>query len=83
MTTDPHHDSSVKAEGQVPAASVTLILDETGSMQDCKGAAIAGVNEYLKTLRQMSCPVQFTLTLFNSGKMEVRHCNAPLPRSPS
>ena len=65
-------------EEKTPAAYVTLILDETGSMQHCKGAAIAGMNEYLKTLRQMSSPVRFTLTLFNSGKMEVRHCNAPV-----
>jgi hypothetical protein len=31
---------------------VTLILDETGSMQDCKGAAIAGFNHYVATRRQ-------------------------------
>ena len=66
------------SEGEASAAYVTLILDETGSMQHCKGAAIVGVNEYLKTLRQMFSPVRFTLTLFNSGKMEVRHRNAPV-----
>lgn len=82
MTTDPHHDVSVKPEGEVSPASVTLILDETGSMQDCKGAAIAGVNEYLKTLRQMPTPVRFTLTLFNSGKLEVRHRNVPVAQVP-
>ena len=78
MTTEAHHDAPLNPEGQVAAAFVTLILDETGSMQDCKGAAIAGFNEYLKTLRQMPLPVRFTLALFNSGKMEVRHHNVPV-----
>lgn len=82
MTTDPHHDASLKPEGHVAPASVTLILDETGSMQDCKGAAIAGFNEYLKTLRQMPLPVRFTLTLFNSGKLDVRHRNVPVSQVP-
>ncbi len=70
------------AEGKKQAAYVTLILDETGSMQSCKGAAIAGVNEYLKILRQSPIPVQFTLTLFNSGKLEVRHHATPVTDVP-
>jgi hypothetical protein len=69
---------SSATQNDTPAAYVTLILDETGSMQSCKGAAIAGVNEYLKTLRRSPIPVQFTLTLFNSGKLEVRHQAAPV-----
>lgn len=52
---------------------VPLILDETGSMQDCKGAAIAGFNQYVDTLRREAAETQFTLTLFNSGKTEVRY----------
>ena len=51
---------------------VTLILDESGSMQDCKGAAIAGFNHYISTLKKEPAETQFTLTLFNSGKTEVR-----------
>ena len=78
MAQDPHSTVSNKPNGETSAAYVTLILDETGSMQDCKGAAIAGVNEYLKTLRQMPTPVRFTLTLFNSGKLDVRHRNVPV-----
>ncbi|MFO0773214.1 MAG: vWA domain-containing protein [Nitrospiraceae bacterium] len=68
---------SSATHGDMPTAYVTLILDETGSMQSCKGAAIAGVNEYLATLRRSPIPVQFTLTLFNSGKLEVRHRATP------
>jgi len=81
MTNNPRATADDKHSNTVPA-SVTLILDETGSMQSCKGAAIAGFNEYLKTLRQMPMPVQFTLTLFNSGKLDVRHHNVPVSQVP-
>ena len=70
-------------EGEESAAYVTLILDETGSMQHCKGAAIAGVNEYLKMLRHMPTAVRFTLTLFNSGKTEVRYHETPMADVPN
>ena len=82
MAQNPHSPVSNKPNGEGPAAYVTLILDETGSMQDCKGAAIAGINEYLKTLRQMPTPVRLTLTLFNSGKLEVRHRAVPVVQVP-
>ena len=73
MVQESNSPASNVSEYEGPAAYVTLILDETGSMQHCKGAAIAGFNEYLKTLRKMPTRVRFTLTLFNSGKLEVRH----------
>lgn len=57
---------------------VTLILDETGSMQSCKGAAIAGFNQYLARLRQEPAETRFTLTLFNSSKTEVRYRGVPV-----
>ena len=82
MEQDPQSTVSNKPNGEVLAAYVTLILDETGSMQDCKGAAIAGVNEYLKTLRQKPTAVRFTLTLFNSGKLDVRHRAVPVAQVP-
>jgi Mg-chelatase subunit ChlD len=59
---------------------VTLILDETGSMQDCKGAAIAGFNHYVAALRQEPAETRVTLTLFNSRKTEVRYQAAPVTR---
>ena len=52
---------------------ITLILDESGSMQSCKGAAIAGFNQYVATLRNEPVETHVTLTLFHSGKTEVRH----------
>jgi hypothetical protein len=57
---------------------ITLILDETGSMQSCKGAAIAGFNQYLGRLRDEPAETQFTLTLFNSSKTEVRYQSVPV-----
>ena len=57
---------------------VTLILDETGSMQSCKGAAITGFNQYVARLRQEPAETQFTLTLFNSSKTEVRYKTVPV-----
>jgi Mg-chelatase subunit ChlD len=60
------------------ALHVTLILDESGSMQECKGAAIAGFNHYIATLKNEPAQTQITLTLFNSGKTEVRYRNVPV-----
>jgi hypothetical protein len=59
---------------------VTLIIDETGSMQECKGAAIAGFNQYVATLRQEPAETRVTLTLFNSRKTEVRYQATPVAR---
>lgn len=78
MVQESNSHASIGDQSDKLAAYVTLILDETGSMQHCKGAAIAGFNEYLKTLRQLPAPVRFTLTLFNSGKLEVRHRHEPV-----
>jgi len=52
---------------------ITLILDESGSMESCKGAAIAGFNQYIAMLRQERAETRLTLTLFNSNKTEVRY----------
>ena len=52
---------------------VTLILDESGSMKSCKGAAIAGFNQYITILRYDRAETRLTLTLFNSKKTEVRY----------
>ncbi|MGA6827344.1 VWA domain-containing protein [Nitrospira sp. NS4] len=57
---------------------ITLILDESGSMQSCKGAALAGFNHYLATLRREPAGTHFTLTLFNAARTEVRYRAVPL-----
>ena len=62
-----------RLENNAQPLYVTLILDETGSMQECKGAAIAGFNQYVATLRQEPGETRVTLTLFNSRRMEVRY----------
>lgn len=67
-------------ENQPQPLYVTLILDETGSMQECKGAAIAGFNQYVAALRQEAAETLVTLTLFNSRKTEVRYQATPVAR---
>jgi len=59
---------------------VTLILDETASMDECKGAAIAGFNQYVARLRDEPAETRVTLTLFNSRKTEVRYQAMPVTR---
>lgn len=61
-----------------PSFYVTLILDESGSMQSCKGAALAGFNHYLAALRKEPGDTRFTLTLFNAGRTDVRHRAVPV-----
>jgi Mg-chelatase subunit ChlD len=53
---------------------VTLILDETGSMQSVRGEAVGGVNEYMQTLRgDKESRYRVTLITFNS-------CTKPVTR---
>lgn len=61
---------------------VTLILDESGSMQSCKGAALAGFNQYLTALRREPAETRFTLTLFNAARTEVRYQGVPVSAVP-
>jgi Mg-chelatase subunit ChlD len=72
-----HHQNG-SPENKPQPLYVTLILDETGSMQDCKSAAITGFNRYIARLRDEPAETQFTLTLFNSSKTEVRHQTVPV-----
>jgi hypothetical protein len=73
-----HHSQNGSPDDKPQPLYVTLILDETGSMQECKGAAIAGFNQYLGRLRDEPAETQFTLTLFNSSKTEVRYQAVPV-----
>jgi len=60
---------------------VNFVLDETGSMQICKEATISGFNEYIKSLQsQKGGAVDFTLTKFNSIKIDVVHKAVPLSK---
>lgn len=54
---------------------ISFILDETGSMETYKSQTISGFNEYVQTLYndKDSKKILFTLTKFNSDKIEVVH----------
>jgi len=49
---------------------VVFILDQTGSMGVCRDATISGFNEYIGTLKKQKGKVLFSLTKFNSERVE-------------
>ncbi len=59
---------------------VSFVLDETGSMQSCRKETISGFNEYINTLKtganDGNKSVRFSLTKFNSTKIEMPYVNA-------
>ena len=61
---------------------VSFVLDETGSMQSVKKETICGFNEYIQTLKdeKSAGDIRFTLTKFNSGKIEVVHDSVKLEK---
>jgi hypothetical protein len=61
---------------------VSLILDESGSMQSCKPAAIAGFNQYVKSLQDEPAATWVTLTVFNARRTEVRYRGVPVTTVP-
>jgi hypothetical protein len=50
-----------------------FLLDESGSMNTVKKQVISGFYEYLRSLKERKDKVKFTLTLFNSDKIEHRY----------
>ena len=80
MSEQSNEPSNGPSENSPQPLYVTLILDETGSMQECKGAAISGFNQYVATLRQEPAETRLTLTLFNSKRTEVRYHAVPVER---
>jgi len=50
---------------------INFILDETGSMGSVWDATISAFNEYVEGLRGEGNPITFTLTKFNSERVEI------------
>ena len=67
-------------ETKVLPTIVSFVLDETGSMQSCRKETISGFNEYINTLKtgakDGNQSVRFSLTKFNSAKIEMPYVNA-------
>ena len=61
---------------------IGFLLDETGSMMSVKQQAISGFNEYIETIRagDNADSIRFTLTKFNSEKVEVVHDGVKLQK---
>ena len=49
---------------------VALLLDETGSMESYKKDTIGGFNNFLIEQKASGNNIKFSLTLFNSSKIE-------------
>lgn len=57
---------------------VAFLLDQTGSMVPRKEETILSFNQYVADLYKLPEPVELTLTLFNSSKVDVRYKKAKL-----
>ncbi len=52
---------------------IVFLLDETGSMESCKKDTIGGFNNFLKDQKKSGNNILFSLTLFNSFRIEKRY----------
>lgn len=52
------------------ANHIAFLLDETGSMYGCKDDTIGGFNSFLKDQQESKHKIKFSLTKFNSHKVE-------------
>lgn len=62
-----------KKTGKKGKLFVSFVLDETGSMISCKEQTIGGFNEYIKGLQNKGNDILFTLTKFNTDKIDIIH----------
>lgn len=60
---------------------VIFLLDESGSMSNCKDQTISGFNEYLQTLKQEKKKINVTLTKFNSNSVNIVYSNVPVSKA--
>lgn len=68
--------------GKKKKTVVNFVLDETGSMGSVRDATISGFNEYIETLKGQGGEVLFTLTKFNSSKVETVYNVKPIQDVP-
>lgn len=70
--------AKAKKKEEKVVTRVNFILDETGSMCSCARETISGFNEYIQTLKKDAKDILFSLTKFNSSRVEVTHKDIPL-----
>lgn len=62
-------------------SQVVFLLDQTGSMLECKKDTIGGFNSFLEEQKKSKADrLKFSLTLFNSAKVEKRHTNEDIKK---
>jgi uncharacterized protein YegL len=71
-----------KKQKEEKRAFISLLLDETGSMQAVKGETISGYNAYVDNLAKEAPQALFTMTRFNSLKTEITHDAVPITEVP-
>ena len=60
---------------------VVFLLDQTGSMESCKGDTIGGFNNFLKEQKEKKGDsLKFSLTLFNSANVEKRYVGVDIKK---
>lgn len=57
---------------------VVFLLDQTGSMESCKKDTIGGFNTFIKEQKAKKGRLKFTMTLFNSLKVEKRYTSTEI-----
>jgi uncharacterized protein YegL len=71
-----------KKKKEEKRAFISLLLDETGSMQAVKDETISGYNAYVDNLAEEAPQARFTMTRFNSLKTEIAHDAVPITEVP-
>lgn len=59
-------------------SNVIFLLDETGSMELSKSDTIGGFNVFINQQKKLKNKIKFSLTLFNSLKIEKRYTNVDI-----
>jgi hypothetical protein len=61
---------------------IDILLDETGSMQSCHSATVAGFNKFVADQRELGGECYLTLTKFDSLGLKTPYVNLPLDMVP-
>jgi hypothetical protein len=60
------------------ATFVSFLLDETGSMGSIREETVAGLNDYVASLRESDAEILFSLVSFNSNRTRRRYVAEPI-----
>lgn len=64
-------NKSIKNTTNPKSTIVNIVLDESGSMEECREETIKGFNTYVEELKRQSGDIKLTLTKFNEKHVSV------------